>query len=38
MKIYIAHSREFDYKNELYTPIKKVLKDHEVILPHEQRR
>ena len=37
MKIYIAHSREFDYKNELYNPIRKEakLKDYEIILPHE---
>lgn len=37
MKIYIAHSRSFDYQNELYTPIRnnKELNEHEVILPHE---
>ncbi len=37
MKIYIAHSREFDYKNELYNPLMKneILKHHEIILPHE---
>ena len=35
MKIYIAHSRSFDYQNELYTPIRnnKELNEHEVILP-----
>lgn len=38
MKIYIAHSRDFDYLNELYKPIRKdeYFKDYEVILPHEQ--
>lgn len=38
MKIYIAHSREFNYKKELYTPIRndKKLKTHEIILPHEK--
>ena len=37
MKIYIAHSKDFDYKNELYLPIRndKELKKLEIILPHE---
>ena len=37
MRIYIAHSREFDFKNELYVPIRtdEGLKEHEIILPHE---
>lgn len=35
MKIYIAHSRGFDFKNELYKPIRENIKDHEIILPHE---
>ena len=37
MKIYVAHSRGFDYKNELYKPIRECdnLKDYEIILPHE---
>ena len=37
MRIYIAHSREFDFKNELYVPIRndEELKEHEFILPHE---
>ena len=36
MKIYIAHSKEFDYKNELYIPIRnsEKLRKHEIILPH----
>ncbi len=38
MKVYIAHSREFDYKKELYIPLRKSekLKDNEIILPHER--
>ena len=37
MKIYVAHSRGFDYKNELYKPIRECdnLKNYEIILPHE---
>lgn len=37
MKIYIAHSRGFDYINELYLPLKKseLYKRYEFILPHE---
>ena len=37
MRIYIAHSREFDFKNELYAPIRnnEDLKGHDIILPHE---
>lgn len=37
MQIYIAHSREFDFQNELYTPIQQShLSDlHEIILPHK---
>lgn len=37
MRIYIAHSREFDFKNELYVPIRtdEELKGYEIILPHE---
>ena len=37
MRIYIAHSREFDFKNELYIPIRndEELKEHEIIFPHE---
>lgn len=38
MKIYIAHSRDFDYLNELYKPLRNDMffKDYELILPHEQ--
>ena len=37
MNIYVAHSREFDFKNELYLPIRdsNLFKDHKVILPHD---
>ena len=37
MKIYVAHSRDFDYKNELYKPIRESdnLKKYEIVLPHE---
>ena len=37
MKIYIAHSREFDYQTELYTPIREDtnLPQDDIILPHE---
>ena len=37
MKIYVAHSRAFDFKNELYGPLKNssFAKNHEFILPHE---
>jgi nucleoside 2-deoxyribosyltransferase len=38
MKIYIAHSRGFDYKKDLYEPIKQsaLNKEHTFILPHEK--
>ena len=37
MRIYVAHSREYDFKNELYVPIRNCEKfsEHEIILPHE---
>lgn len=37
MKIYVAHSKEFDYEKELYKPIRQShLNDkHTFILPHE---
>ena len=37
MKIYIAHSREFDYEKELYRPIRsnQSLPQRDIILPHE---
>ncbi len=38
MKIYIAHSRDFDYVNELYKPIRNDLElnKYDIILPHEK--
>lgn len=37
MHIYLAHSREFDYLNELYKPLRDDLyfKKFDLILPHE---
>ncbi len=37
MKIYVAHSRKFDFRKELYEPVRNsCLNDvHEFILPHE---
>lgn len=37
MKIYFCHSRDFDYKNDLYAPIRKseLNNRHEFIFPHE---
>ena len=36
MKIYIGHSREFDYKKYLYEPIinSELYKNEEIIFPH----
>ncbi len=37
MKIYVAHSRGFDFQNELYAPIKNssLVGEHTFIFPHE---
>ncbi|MFA5926205.1 MAG: hypothetical protein WC831_04715 [Parcubacteria group bacterium] len=37
MKIYFGHSKKFDYKNELYDPIRKSIlnEEHEIVFPHE---
>lgn len=37
MKIYVCHATSFDYKRELYEPLKRSVlgQDHELILPHE---
>ncbi len=37
MRIYIAHSREFDFQNELCAPLRKSALNgqHEFVLPHE---
>jgi len=34
-KVYISHSTNFDFKNELYEPLK-GLKEFEIIFPHEK--
>ena len=38
MKIYLAHSREFDYQHDLYDPIRRNsnLNQSDLIFPHEQ--
>ena len=38
MKVYVAHSREINYKKDLYQEIRKseVLQKYEIILPHEK--
>ena len=37
MKIYIGHSSEFNYQDEIYDPIRGSIFNslHEIILPHE---
>ncbi|MDO8269762.1 MAG: hypothetical protein Q7T54_03775 [Candidatus Levybacteria bacterium] len=35
MKIYVSHSRNFDYLNELYKPLKEAGLPVEFIFPHE---
>lgn len=37
MKIYIGHSKEFNFKEELYLPLResKLNSEYEIILPHE---
>jgi hypothetical protein len=36
MKIFVSHSREFDFADELYKPLQQAIffKNHELILPH----
>lgn len=38
MIIYISHSREFDFKTELYQPLKdsEFFKEHTLVFPHER--
>ncbi len=38
MKIYVAHSRNFDFKKELYEPIQNssLTKEHTFIFPHSE--
>lgn len=39
MKLYLAHSGGYDYRNELYAPIKKLLgAEHTIILPHDEHK
>ncbi|OHA16489.1 MAG: hypothetical protein A3C79_02630 [Candidatus Taylorbacteria bacterium RIFCSPHIGHO2_02_FULL_45_28] len=40
MKIYVSHSRSFDFVNELYLPIRKsaLNEKHTFFLPHENGR
>ena len=38
MKIYVSHSRSYDFKNELYLPIRNspLNSKHKILLPHEE--
>jgi len=38
MKIYVSHSKKYDFKNELYLPLRssKLNSLHEIVLPHEE--
>ncbi len=38
MKIYVAHSRSFDFQKELYEPIQNssLVKEHDFIFPHSE--
>ena len=40
MNIYISHSREFDFENELYKPIREsaLNNSHTFFLPHENQK
>jgi hypothetical protein len=40
MKIYVSHSKDFDYLNQLYKPIREsdLNTEHEFFLPHENGR
>ncbi len=33
MKVYVAHSQDFDFVNELYKPIQSI-SGHEIVFPH----
>lgn len=35
MTIYVSHSKSFDYKNELYYPLKSLVDKCDFIFPHE---
>jgi len=38
MKIYLSHSSNYDYENDLYIPLKLsvIVKEHEVFFPHDK--
>lgn len=38
MKIFVAHSSSYDFKNELYLPLRESIlnKEHDIYLPHER--
>ncbi|MBW2985833.1 hypothetical protein KY333_00525 [Candidatus Woesearchaeota archaeon] len=38
MKIYVGHAKKFDFKKELYEPLRKspLNNEHEIVLPHEK--
>ena len=37
MLIYVSHARKFDFKNELYLPLRQsdLNSQYEIVLPHE---
>lgn len=35
MTIYVSHSKNFDYKNELYYPLKSLVEKYDFVFPHE---
>lgn len=39
MKIYIGHSTEMQYEEELYSPLKEseIIEEHELMLPHDSK-
>lgn len=38
MKIYVGHAKKFDFKKELYEPLRNssLNKNHDIVLPHEE--
>ncbi|MEK7592479.1 MAG: hypothetical protein AAB508_03745 [Patescibacteria group bacterium] len=40
MKIYVCHSKKFDFKNELYVPLRNspLNTKHEILFPHETEK
>ena len=38
MKIFVSHSSSYDFRNELYKPLKEAFgSKHELFLPHESK-